>query len=108
MSRETRQMLEALNGVLRNSPAMDREAMADAALAGGTRIAVDTDPAVAERLPEALIRLGTSTHEGFDERARTIRSGASRDTVLAHLAGLTSQCVSCHASYRVVAPEGGS
>ena len=98
---EMRQMLEALNGVLATSVEMEREEMARAALSGGTRIAVDADPAVAERLPEAFIRLGTSTHRDFDALAEAIRRGASRDTVLARLARLTGKCVSCHAGYRI-------
>lgn len=105
---EMRQMLEALHGVLAASAEMDRERMAEEALSGGTRIAVDTDPAVAQRLPEEFIRLGTGTHRGFDDLAEAIRAGASRDSVLARLGTLTSKCVACHASYRVVGPDGGN
>jgi cytochrome c556 len=102
--REMRQMLEALQGVLAASVEMDRERMAEAALSGGTRIAVDTDPAVARRLPEEFIRLGSATHRDFDALAEVIREGASRDSVLARMGGLTAKCVSCHASYQVVRP----
>lgn len=102
--REMRMMLEALGGVLRHAVEMDRAAMREAALSGGTRIAVDTDPAVAERLPEAFVRLGSSTHRDFDALAGAIEAGAGRDSVLARLGRLTSKCVSCHASYRVATP----
>lgn len=105
--REMRQMLEALNGVLRAAVEMDRPALREAALSGGTRIAVDTDPAVARRLPEEFVRLGSSTHRDFDALAGAVEAGAGRDTLLARMAGLTSKCVSCHASYRVVARAGG-
>ena len=98
---EMRLMLEALNGVLRHAVAMDRGKMSEAALSGGTRIAVDTDPAVAKRLPEEFIRLGASAHEDFDALAEAIQAGIGRDTLFARLGGLTSKCVSCHASYRV-------
>lgn len=104
---EMRLMLEALNGVLAASVEMDRERMAEEALSGGTRIAVDRDPAMAERLPQEFVRLGSSTHRDFDALAEAIRGGASRDSVLARLGSLTSKCVSCHASYRVVSPGGG-
>lgn len=102
---EMRLMLEALHGVLASSVEMDRDRMAEEALSGGTRIAVDTDPAVAKRLPDEFIRLGSSTHVAFDDLAEAIRAGASRDSVLGRLGTLTSKCVSCHASYRVVTPD---
>jgi anti-sigma factor ChrR (cupin superfamily) len=102
---EMRLMLTALHGVLASSVDMDRDRMAEEALSGGTRIAVDTDPAVARRLPDAFIRLGSSTHEAFDDLAEAIRAGAGRDSVMSRLGTLTSKCVSCHASYRVVTPD---
>lgn len=102
---EMRLMLEALHGVLAASVEMDRDRMAEEALSGGTRIAVDTDPAVAKRLPDEFIRLGTGTHEAYDDLAEYIRAGAGRDSVLSRLSTLTSKCVSCHASYRVVTPD---
>lgn len=105
---EMRLMLEALNGVLRHAVTMDRGRMAEAALSGGTRIAVDTDPAVAKRLPEDFIRLGAGTHRDFDALAEAIEAGIGRDTLFARLGGLTSKCVSCHASYRVTTEEEGS
>lgn len=105
---EMRQMLEALDGVLAAAVEMDRSRMAEAALSGGTRIAVDTDPSVAERLPEEFIRLGSGTHRDFDALAKEIREGASRDTVLARMSRITANCVSCHASYRVATPKEGS
>ena len=79
-----------------------------AALSGGTRIAVDTDPAVAKRLPEEFIRLGASTHRDFDALAEAIQAGIGRDTLVARPGGLTSKCDSCHASYRVTTEEEGS
>lgn len=105
---EMRQMLEAMDGVLRHAVAMDREAMAEAARSGGTRIALDTDPAMERRLPEDFVRLGGSTHEGFDALAEAVEAGAGRDTIFARLSGLTSKCVTCHASYRIeVGQQGG-
>lgn len=103
---EMRQMLEAVNGVLEASVPFDRPAVAEAALSGGTRIAVDMDPAMAERLPEAFVRLGSSTHVDFDDLAEIVEGGASRDTVLSRLSALTAKCVSCHANYRLETPEG--
>lgn len=102
---EMRQMLEAVNGILRASVPFDRAAVREAALSGGTRIAVDRDPAMAERLPEAFVRLGSSTHRDFDALAETVAAGAPRDTVLSRLADLTAKCVACHANYRLETPD---
>lgn len=102
---EMRQMLEALDGVLQHAGPMDRAAIAEAARSGGTRIALDTDPAMERRLPGAFARLGASTHEDFDALADAVEAGAGRDTILARLSGLTSKCVSCHASYRIAVAE---
>ncbi len=102
---EMRQMLEALNGVLEASAPFDRAAVREAALSGGTRIAVDMDPAMARRLPEAFVRLGSSTHEDFDALAEAVGQGAPRDTVLTRLSALTGKCVSCHAAYRLETPD---
>ena len=102
---EMRQMLEALNGVLDATVPFDREAVREAALSGGTRIAVDRDPAMAKRLPEAFVRLGSSTHRDFDALAEAVAEGAPRDSVLSRLSRLTARCVSCHASYRLETPD---
>lgn len=102
---EMRQMLEAVNGVLAASVPFDRAAVREAALSGGTRIAVDRDPAMAERLPDAFVELGASTHRDFDALAETVAAGASRDTVLSRLANLTAKCVACHATYRLETPD---
>lgn len=102
---EMRQMLEALNGVLEASAPYDRAAVREAALSGGTRIAVDMDPAMARRLPKAFVRLGSSTHEDFDALAEVVGEGAPRDTVLTRLSALTDKCVSCHAAYRLETPD---
>lgn len=106
--KEMRQMLGALNGVLSAVARGDPVAAADAARSGGTAIAVDTDPAVAARLPIAFVRLGTATHRGFDALAAAVESGAPLDTATARLARLTANCVACHETYRLEAqtPDG--
>lgn len=102
---EMRQMLEALHGVLDASVPFDRAAVQEAALSGGTRIAVDMDPAMARRLPEAFVRLGSSVHEDFDALAAAADEGAPRDSLLARLSAMTSKCVACHVQYRLETAE---
>lgn len=98
---EMRQMLAALNGVLMAVVRKDPAGMAQAARSGGTAIAVDTDPAVAARLPAEFARLGMATHEAFDAVAEAADAGAPRDTVVARLGRLTGDCVACHETYRL-------
>lgn len=101
---EMRLMLEALNGILAGMAAGDREAMREAALGGGTAVAVDMDPGIAARLPDAFKSLGQGTHVAFDSLASAIGQGADRDAVLRRLSGLTGNCVACHDTYRIVVP----
>lgn len=100
--REMRQMLSALQGVLVATTNEDLTGVAEAAREGGIAIAVDTDPAVASRLPDEFERLGVATHEAFDDLASAVDAGAPRDSVLERLGRLTSNCVSCHETYRLV------
>lgn len=101
---EMRAMLEALNGVLHGMAEQDSAAMREAALRGGTAIAVDADPEVMRRLPEAFRQLGMSTHRDFDALAQLTADDARTEALIDHLAGLTSKCVACHASYRLQTP----
>lgn len=101
---EMRLLLEAVHGVVTATAEGDRGAMAREARSGGTVIAVDRDPAIAKRLPEEFVELGSSTHVGFDSLAARIERGIGRDSALAELGSLTAKCVACHAGYRVVTP----
>lgn len=95
-------MLSALNGVLTALASDDVSAVADAARSGGTAVAVDADPALAERLPAEFRQLGMETHQRFDALAEAAESGAPRDSLLRRLGRLTANCVACHETYTVV------
>jgi cytochrome c556 len=41
------------------------------------------------------------THRSFDRLADQLGTGASREAAVASLAELTSNCVACHAAYRL-------
>ena len=98
---DNRDMLAALNRVLVALDRGDEVSIAEAARSGGMAIAVDADPAVAARVPQAFARLGMSTHLAFDALAEAVEAGASRDSVVAHLGRLTGNCVACHETYRL-------
>jgi hypothetical protein len=98
---EMRHMLESVNGILRGVVAHDLVAVEQAARASGTAMAVEMDPAVMQQLLPAFRELGLQTHRAFDELANRMKAGGSRDDAIRGLAGITGNCVACHAVYRL-------
>jgi ABC-type sulfate transport system substrate-binding protein len=98
---EMRQMLRSIADVLTGLAEGDTSAAATAARASGMAAAVDVAPEVAVLLPNAFIQLGMSTHQGFDALADQLEAAVPQQQALAALAGLTQNCVACHASYRI-------
>ena len=94
---EMRTLLASVHGVLGAVARSDSAGIRAAANASGTAAAAD--PALEKLLPAQWLQLATRTHQGFDSLAAV--AGAGRDTVVARLGALTTNCVSCHAIYRV-------
>ena len=99
---EMRLMLSALNGVLTALASRDGPAVPPDRAASATAVAVDADPALAERLPAEFRQLGMETHRQFDALAEAAESGAPRDSLLGSLGRLTANCVACHETYTAV------
>jgi hypothetical protein len=98
---EMRHMLESVNGILRGVAANDLVAVEKAARAAGTAMAVELDPAIMQQLLPAFRELGLQTHRAFDDLADRIKAGGTRDDAIRGLAGVTGNCVACHAVYRL-------
>jgi hypothetical protein len=98
---EMRGMLESLQGVLRALATGDTVAAEKAARGSGMGVAVDVQPQMRQLLPQAFLELGMQTHRRFDAVADQIKAGGAREDTLRALADLTSQCVACHATYRL-------
>ena len=98
---EMRQMLEAVDGIMQGLTKDDLAAVAEAARGAGIAMAVDLDPAIRNQLPKNFIDLGMRTHQAFDELAESMNAGGTREDAIRGLAGLTGNCVGCHASYRL-------
>lgn len=98
---EMRQMLGALDRALGSAAADDAAGVAEAARSGGTAIAVDMDPALADALPAEFVQLGMATHQAFDAVAEAAETHGGTDSVLAALHQVTNHCVACHATYRL-------
>jgi cytochrome c556 len=98
---EMRHMLGSVNGILRGVVANDLGAVEKAARAAGTAMAVEMDPAMMRQLLPAFRELGLQTHRAFDELADRIKTGGTREDAIRGLAGVTGNCVACHAVYRL-------
>lgn len=95
---EMRTMLASVSGVLVAAARSDSAGVRAAAWASG--MAAAADPALEKQLPAPWLQLAMRTHRGFDSLAAV--AGSGRDTVIARLGGITTACVSCHATYRLV------
>lgn len=102
---EMRQMLGALDRALGSAAGDDAGGVAEAARSGGTAIAVDMDPALADALPAEFLQLGMATHQAFDAVAAAAETGLGADSVLAALHQVTNHCVACHTTYRFSVPN---
>lgn len=98
---EMRTMLGAVHAIL--AAPRDSAAVRAAAHSAGMSAAADT--ALEHVLPEQFLVLGTATHRQFDSLALAAGRGISTDSLLARLARLTANCVSCHAAYRLAPPN---
>lgn len=98
---EMRLMLEAVDGIMQGLAQDDLPAVSEAAGGAGMAMAADIDPEIMQQLPKEFLELGVRTHKAFDELAGLIKAGGTKDDAIEGLAGLTGNCVGCHASYRL-------
>lgn len=98
---EMRDMLGALHGVVRALSLGDRAAAERAARGAGMGVATEVKPDVKAQLPPPFLQLGMQTHRAFDALADQLRGGATTEEALKSIAGLTGNCVACHATYRL-------
>jgi hypothetical protein len=113
---EMRGLLTSVNGVLRGLAANDRELMrSSAASAGMETMRAQMQERMGQMqqhhgqdpmlhgmgMPDAFMQLGMATHDGMDSLAAHITRGATHDQILAQLARVTNNCVSCHQAYRL-------
>lgn len=98
---EMRLMMAALHGVLDGLARSDMKQVGASASSAGLGAAVDMDPAVRASLPPEFVRLGMSTHVGFDSLAAASSGGGDREEILGRAARLSANCVACHATYKL-------
>jgi cytochrome c556 len=98
---EMRHMLESVHAIVRGLESGDFAAVETAARASGMQTAADVQPEIRRTLPPAFLSLGMQTHKAFDALADAVNARPSRDVALERLGAVTSNCVACHAAYRL-------
>ncbi len=83
----------------------DMNRVAVAARELGMAAAHDVPASLRAKLPLAFKQLGQATHQGFDDLARDAESLADANHALQQLGKIMSNCVSCHATYRLDATQ---
>lgn len=98
---EMRGMLTSVQQYVDAAARGDTAGMRAAAQASGMAAARDLDPAMEQRLPPEFVRLGMSTHAAWDSLAADVGRGAPSSQNLARLGAVMSNCVACHAQFRI-------
>jgi len=98
---EMRGMLTSVQGYVAAAARGDTAGMRAAAQASGMAAARDLDPAMQQRLPPEFLRLGMSTHAAWDSLAMDVGRGAPTGQALGRLGTIMSNCVACHAQFRI-------
>jgi cytochrome c556 len=101
--KEMRQLLKAVDGVLRGlgESQPDRTAMAESARAAGMGMAADVDPALMAKLPLPFKQMGMSIHQDMDALADAVVQQETPQQILKRLSSMTARCTTCHDMYRL-------
>ena len=78
----------------------DMDAVVEAAENVGTRDE-NPPPALIAKLPLEFKTMGMGTHTAFDQLAKQTRDGANVQEVAAALGEIMTNCVTCHATYKI-------
>ena len=102
---EMRAFFAATQGVLVGATKGDPVAAATAARAVGAAAQGGVPVSLMGKLPLAFKQLGFDTHSRFDQLALDAESPGDAGETLTALAELMSNCVACHAAFRIDAPQ---
>ncbi|MDP2833270.1 MAG: hypothetical protein Q8Q28_08255 [Pseudomonadota bacterium] len=98
---EMRLFLSATQKIVASVAANDMKGVAGAAREAGMAAAHEVPGKLREKLPMQFKKLGHATHQGFDDLARDADSLGDANHALKQLGQVMSNCVSCHAMYRI-------
>ncbi len=98
---EMRLFLSAVQKIVSAAAANDMKTVGEAAREAGMAAAHEVPGRLREKLPMEFKKMGHATHQGFDDLARDAESLGDANHALKQLGGVMSNCVSCHALYRI-------
>lgn len=102
---EMRAFLAATQGILVAATKGDLVAAAAAARGVGAAAQSGVPASLMGKLPLGFKQLGFDTHSRFDQLALDAESLGDANQTLTALGALLSNCVACHAAYRIDAPQ---
>ncbi len=98
---EMRGFLEAVQEIAEALPQGDMKTVAEAAARVGRVDLNDLPASLLRKLPGEVKRLGLDTHYKFHQLGKDVKNGLAKEKVLPRLAGIMTNCVGCHAGYRL-------
>ena len=98
---EMRLFLSGTQKIVTAASANDMKTVAESARELGMAAAHEVPAKLREKLPLEFKKLGHATHQGFDDLARDAESLGDANHSLRQLGQVMSNCVSCHAMYRL-------
>ncbi len=104
---EMRTFLSGVQKIVTGAAHNDMRMVAEAAQSVGMAAAHEVPAGLREKLPLEFKKLGHATHTGFDDLARDAASMADPNLALKQLSQLMSNCISCHATFRIETRAGG-
>jgi hypothetical protein len=102
---EMRAFLQATQGVLVGAAKGDLAAAAGAARGVGVAAQREVPVSLMGKLPMGFKQLGFDTHSRFDQLALNAETLGDPAQTLGALGELMSNCVACHAAFRIDAPQ---
>lgn len=98
---EMRLFLSTVQKIVTAAAADDLKTVGEAAREAGMAAAHEVPGKLREKLPMEFRKMGHATHQGFDDLARDAESLGDANHALKQLGSVMSNCVSCHAVYRI-------
>ncbi len=101
LRQEMRTFLAGVQKIVTSAAANDMTTVAATAQSLGMASAHEVPAGLRQKLPLAFKHLGNATHIGFDDLARDAASMADANLTMKQLGQVMSNCVSCHATFRI-------
>lgn len=99
--RGMRTYLETVQGLVAALAENRIDRVAEIASKSGVRLLNNANPVTGLKVPIGFTSMSFDTHDKFDRLADKARHGTSRSEVLLDLRDIMSNCVGCHAAYRL-------